>query len=172
MTGVLRPYRGSGDDWEQFWSKFTVLAEVSGWDTEAKMMARFPLFIDGPAFLVFSKMAEGDKKKKEKVQDLMMTSFSLSKADAYRAFQQRMLCVDETPDEYVVDLRCLLALAGHATPNDDKDAIVVEQLLSGLPKNYAKELRLSCARKEKTVSGCLELVRCGKEMETLMLARP
>ena len=55
LDGFLRPYRGSGDDWEQFWSKFSVLAEVSGWDTEAKMMARFPLFIEGPPFLVFSK---------------------------------------------------------------------------------------------------------------------
>ena len=63
--------------------------------------------------------------------------------------------MDETPDEYVADLPRLLALAGYATPNDDKDAIVVEQLLSGLPKNYAKELRLSCAGKEKTVFGCL-----------------
>ena len=163
LDGFLKPYRGSGDDWEQFWSKFTVLAEVSGWDTEAKMMARFPLFIEGPAFLVFSKMAEADKKKKEKVQELMLTPFSLSKADAYRAFQQRMLRVDETPDEYVVDLRRLLALAGYATPNDDKDAVVVEQLLSGLPKHYAKELRLSCAGKETTVSGCLELVRALRE---------
>ena len=41
--------------------------------------------------------------------------------------------------------------------------IVVEQLLSGLPTNYAKELRLSCAGKEKTVSGCLELVRALRE---------
>ena len=67
------------------------------------------------------------------------------------------------PDEYVTDLRCLLALAGYATANNDKDAIVVEQLLSGLPKNYAKELRLSFAGKEKTVSGCLELVRALRE---------
>ena len=163
LDGFLRPHRGSGDDWEQLWSKFTVLAEVSGWDTESKMMARFPLFIEGPAFLVFSKMAEGDKKKKEKVQELMLTSFSLSKADAYCAFQQRLLRVDETPDDYVADLRRLLALAGYATPNDDKDAIVVEQLLSGLPKHYAKELRLSCAGKEKTVSGCWELVRALRE---------
>ena len=84
-----------------------------------------------------------------------------------------MLRVDETPGEYVADLRRLLALAGYATPNDDKDAIVVEQLLSGLPKKYTKELRLSCAEKEKTVSGCWSsCVHCGKEMETLMLARP
>ena len=120
-----------------------------------------------------SKMAEGDKKKKEKVQELMLTSFSLSKTDAYRAFQQRMLRVDETPDENVVDLRRLLALAGYATPNDDKDAIVVEQLLSGLPKYYANELRLSCAGKEKlSLAVWSSCVHCGKEMETLMLARP
>ena len=67
--------------------KFTVLAEVSPCNTGAKIVARFPLFIEGPAFLVFSKMAKGDKKKKEKVQELMLTSFSLSKADVYRAFQ-------------------------------------------------------------------------------------
>ena len=30
------------------------------------MMARFPLFIQGPVFLVFAKMANGDKKKREK----------------------------------------------------------------------------------------------------------
>ena len=74
-----------------------------------------------------------------------------------------MLCVDETPDEYAADLRRLLALAGYATTNDDKDAIVVEQLLSDLLKNYAKELRLSCTGKEKTVSGGLELVRALRE---------
>ena len=45
-------------------------------------MARFPLFIEGPAFLVFSKTADGAKKKKDKVQELMMTSFRLSKAYA------------------------------------------------------------------------------------------
>ena len=70
-----------------------------------------------------------------------------------------MLRVDETPDEYVADLRRLLALAGFATPNNDKGAIVVAQLFSGLLKSYAKELCLSCAGKEKTVSGCLELRR-------------
>ena len=68
-----------GTTGSNFGQSFTVLAEVSGWDTEAKMIARFPLFIEGPAFLVFWKMAEGDKKKKEKVQELMLTSFSLSK---------------------------------------------------------------------------------------------
>ena len=65
----------------------------------------------------------------------MLTSFSLSKADAGRAFQRRMLRADETPDECVADLRRLLALAWYAMPNDDKDTIVVEQLFSGLPKN-------------------------------------
>ena len=111
---------------------------MSGWDTDAKMIAHFPSFIEGPAFLVFSKMAEGDKKKKEKAQELILTSFSLSKSDAYRAFQQRMLRVDETPDECVADLRRLLALAEYATPNDDKDTIVVEQLLSAW---FAEKLR-------------------------------
>ena len=118
-------------------------------------MSHFPLFLEGPAFLVFSKMPAEDKKKKEKVKDLIMVSFSLSKGDAYRAFQQRVLRLDETPDEYVADLRRLLTLAGYtATDEDkdtatdkDKDAIVVEQTLAGLPKNYAKELRLSFAGK-------------------------
>ena len=45
LDGFLRPYRGSGDDWDQFWSKFLVLADVSGWDTEEKAMSRFPLFL-------------------------------------------------------------------------------------------------------------------------------
>ena len=40
------------------------------------MMARFLLFIEGPAFFVFSGTADEDKKN---VQQLMLTSFSLSK---------------------------------------------------------------------------------------------
>ena len=71
--------------------------------------------------------------------------------------------MDETLDEYVADLQRLLALARYAPPNDDKDAIVVEELLSGLPKKYTNDLRLSCGGKEKTFSGSLELVHVLRE---------
>ena len=93
LDGFLRPYQGSGEDCDQFWSKYQAVAAVSGWDMEEKLMARFPLFLEGPAFLVFSKMP-GPDKKKEKVKDLMLTSFSLSKADTYCSFQYTVLYAD------------------------------------------------------------------------------
>ena len=63
----MRPYRSRGNDFEEFWSKFEVLAEVSGWDTDGKKMKRLPLFLEGEAFLVFSKMPGDDWKTRRRL---------------------------------------------------------------------------------------------------------
>lgn len=62
------------------------------------MMTRSPLFIKGVTFLIYWKMTAQDKKKKNKVNELMVKSFSMSKAEAYRNFKVQVLCVVETPD--------------------------------------------------------------------------
>ena len=48
-----------------------MLSDVNGWDTDAKRMQRLPLFLDGDALLVFSKMDTNDKKDQGKVSKLL-----------------------------------------------------------------------------------------------------
>ena len=46
-------FRGKGDNFETFWEKFLVLADLQKWDTDVKKMQHLPLFLDGDAFLSF-----------------------------------------------------------------------------------------------------------------------
>ena len=172
VDNFVRAYRGKGDDWEHFWGKFSVLAKIQGWDTAEKRMKNFPLFLDGDAFLVFTRMPADDQKDEEKVNEKMKMSFSLTKAQAYRAFTTRTLREDESTDAYVADLQRLASLAGHAA-DDDKDPLLIEQMVSGLPSAFAKELRLSMASKEHSVSGCLASIRAlgSAQSDSRLLAR-
>ena len=53
---LVQPYTGreGTEEWDDFWQKFLVLADISGWNS-SKRMARLPLFLKGDAFKVFSK---------------------------------------------------------------------------------------------------------------------
>ena len=145
LEGFVKPYRGKTDlSWDVFWSKFLVLAEVSGWDTAEKRMARLPLFLEGDAFLVFSRMQPADQKDQEKVAALMKKSFSVSKSEAFQCFTQRKLRLDESVDAFAADLRGLLALAGHKD-SEEKDAVVIEQNFGRYPSpSFAAGASLVC----------------------------
>ena len=99
-----------------------------------------PAVFEGDAFLVFSKMEASDKADKAKVASLMRKYFNVTPNQAYRQFKSRKLLVDETPEAYLADLRRMLALAGHADTGE-KDAVVIEQFVAGLPSEFQKELR-------------------------------
>ena len=151
LDGFLKPYSGKGDDFTEFWEKFLVLAELSGWDTDDKKLKRLPLFLVDDAFLVHSKMPSADKADKDKVVALLQKSFSVSPSEAYKQFTCRKFRSDETPESYVADLRRLLALAGHQDKGN-ADPVVIEQFVAGLPVDFAKELRLSSAGQALNVS--------------------
>ena len=157
LEDFVKPFKGKGDTWDLFSSKFSVLADVSGWDTEDKYMSRLPLFLEGDAFLVFTRMSDVDKKKKE-VQEVMVKSFSVVKDEAYGQFSRRKLKPDESPDAFVVELRRLLEASGHKVQND-KDSVLISQVLAGLPSNVYKQVWLAFAGKDMAISGCLEAVR-------------
>ena len=159
VDGFMKSFGGRRDEsFDDFWLKFSVLSDVNGWDTDAKRMQRLPLFLDGDALLVFSKMDTNDKKDQGKVSKLLKKSFTVSGGEAYKLFTSRKLLVDESPEAYVSDLQRLLTASGHKVTGD-KDAIVVEQLLTGLPFDYAKEIRLTSAGKELTVTDCVDKLR-------------
>ena len=152
-------YKGKTDlSWDVFWSKFLVLAEVSGWETARKRMARLPLFVEGDVFLVFSRMQPADQKDQEKIAALMKKSFSVSRSEAFQCFTQRKLRLDESVDAFAGDLRRLLTLAGHKD-GGEKDAVVIEQILAGIPVHLSQQVRLSVAGKELTVRNCTDAIR-------------
>eukprot|EP00117_Sycon_ciliatum_P035652 scpid56123/ scgid26977/ len=146
VDNFVKPFGGrAGQSWQQFWGKFLVLVNIQGWDSEEKLMKSFPLFLDGVALLVYSKMKEDDKK--------LFNMFS-----GYRAFVCRRLKVDDSADAYVADLQRLAGLSGHNVTGSE-DAMILEQLVYGLSPEFAREVRLSMASKKMTVRGCLDGVR-------------
>ena len=142
VNGFVLQFRGRGDNFEQFWDKFMVLAAVQKWDSDEKKMDHLPLFLDGDTFLVYTRMLDTDKKKPTEVKKRMEQAFSVVKAQAYK-FTSHTLRIDESPDAYAADLLRLLKLSGHAVADDDadKDPVVVEQLLAGLPLEFARQQR-------------------------------
>ena len=120
-------------------------------------MKFLPLFLKGDAFLVLSRLADGDKKKTNNVKAKLEKVFGVSKAQACKLFMARRLRQDESVTTYAADLERLAALAGHSVTADD--AIVVEQLITGLPGDFAHQVRLSFAGEDIKMSALIEKVR-------------
>ncbi|XP_065182544.1 uncharacterized protein LOC135813373 [Sycon ciliatum] len=154
----LRAFRGKGEDFGTWWLKFLALADISGWDDDAKKTKYIPLFLDGDAFLVFSRMADADKKKVDEVKAKLSSAFAVTPSQAYGKFVNRKLKVDESVDAYVADLQRLLALSGHAA-GSDTDSVVIEQFIAGLGAEFARSVRMSMAGKTLKISECAEQVR-------------
>ena len=159
LDSFLKPFRGRGDNFQTFWSKFLVLADANGWDTGEKKMAKLPLLLDGAAYTVVDQLSADDKKDPAKVKEALETAFSPSPAEAYHLFVARRLLLDEPVDAYVADLRRLLELSKHAISGDGKDPVLIEQFLSGLPTEVGKTLRLAHAADPHTISQLVSKAR-------------
>ena len=92
------------------------------------MLLHLPLFLDGDAFLVFSKMADDDRKTMKDVEAKFREAFSCTPEAAYTQFVRRRLKPDEFVDAYVADLQRLLTLTGHQS--SDVNPVDVEQFIA------------------------------------------
>ena len=142
VDSFVRPFSGaSGEDFQEFWGKFVVLCNTQKWTSDAEQVQFLSLFLEGDAFLVFSRLADGDKRKTNNVKAKLEEAFFVSKAQACKLFTARRLRQDESVTTYAADLERLAVLAGHSVTADD--AIVVEQLITGLPGDFSHQVRLS-----------------------------
>ena len=155
LDGYVRPYRGGQDDLDSFWAKFQVVAVLQKWDTGEKRMANLPLFLDGEAFTVYNEMSASDRKDPDKVKGKFQQAFGMTVAQAYSRFTKRLMRADESIDNYAADLKRLLSASGQVA--DDSNPVLIEQFISGLPRDFARELRMNGTR--STVSDCVEYVR-------------
>ncbi|XP_065190928.1 uncharacterized protein LOC135821857 [Sycon ciliatum] len=165
---LVQPFSGKdGEDLEEFWAKFLVLATAKEWSDEDARMQHLPLYLQGDAFRVFSRMAESDKSKQAEVKKVLVSAFSVTPSRAYDLFKRRCLRVDESVDAYVADLQRYAALSGHKPGGTaSKDPIVIEQLIAGLQPEFGRQLRMSLAGQELTIPACLERVRALRASET------
>ena len=62
---------------------------------------------------------------------------------------------DESIDNYAADLKRLLSASGQVA--DDSNPVLIEQFISGLPRDFARELGMNGTH--STVSDCVEYVR-------------
>ena len=159
LDGFLKPYRGKEDDLEAFWSKFMVLAKVNKWNDDETKMTHLPLMLDRGAYLVFDALSDTDKKDAGAVKSALTAAFAPSAAESYRAFTSRSLRGGESVDAYVADLKRMLTASGHKLAVDDKDPMLVEQLIRGLPRDYAREIRIQCSSADKTISEIVQRIR-------------
>ena len=76
FDGLDEPYTGheGTEEWDDFWQKFLVLADISGWNS-SKRMARLPLFLKGDAFRVFSTLPGSLKADESQLPDVMRRLF-------------------------------------------------------------------------------------------------
>ena len=86
----------SSEDFDVFWQKFSVLAKIQKRSDDVAMLLHLPLFLEGDAFLVFSKMADDDRKTMKEVEAKFRKAFSCTPAAAYRRFVGRRLKPDDS----------------------------------------------------------------------------
>ena len=159
LDGFLKPYRGKEDDLEAFWSKFLVLANANEWDNDDKKAKYLPLLLDKAAYTVYDALDDGKKKKPDDVKSALEEAFAPSAAEAYRSFTGRGMRSAETVDAYVADLKRLLSLSGHKISGDDKDPLLAEQVIRGLPRDFAREIRIQNSSNALTISDIVKRVR-------------
>ena len=157
-AGFVKPF-GGGDGFQEFWQKFQVLCRVKQWNSVQKRMDRLPLFLEGEAFLVWSGISRSDQLDEDVVQVTLSSAFLVTPATAYRSFVTQYLRPDEAVEAFVADLRRFAQVTGHRSGDPDKDPMVVEQMVAGLPVAFKKEIRMGLAGQELTVSAISEKVR-------------
>ncbi|XP_065189499.1 uncharacterized protein LOC135820118 [Sycon ciliatum] len=157
FDSYLKQYRGARDDFDVFWRKFMVAAQLQQWTTEEKRMAQLPLFLDGDAFLVWDELSDEDKKKENSVKQRLRDAFTLSTGQAYGQFVTRTLGRSESVDAYAADLRRLLIAAGHKVEADGKSPMLIEQFIRGLPSTEANQLTSN--GDTSSIGACVAYVR-------------
>ena len=146
VDGVLRPFRGSADELEEFWKKFQVVAKILKWTTGKDRMAHLPLYLSGDAFSVWSELSEVDQEDEAKVKACLQKSFSMLPGEAYAKFGRRRKQADESIEAYLADLQRLLRMAGHKIAAMAKTPCCSSSFCSACPPmHYAGQLRLSIA---------------------------
>jgi hypothetical protein len=132
ISDVVQPFNGEGDV-TQWLDKLYLVAKLRKIENVETVL---PLFLEGPAFAVYSEMKEEDKKDLTSIGAILKEAFGLNGFLAYEELTSRSWRTGEPVDVYLAELRRLAKLAGVET-----DAILKRAFVVGLPTAASREMR-------------------------------
>lgn len=133
ITDVVSKYNGDGD-FAEWWRRFEAICKLQSLSV-ADRATLVPLMLLGPAFLVYDKIADGDRGDLVTVKKKLMSAFSISRYAAWEQLQNRKLQSGENVDSFFADLQRLSELAGI-------DNAASLAFVAGLPENVSQQLRM------------------------------
>ena len=124
----------NGDEDVSTWlEKFELVANLRKME---KLEEVLPLFLEGPAFAVYSQMDTRDKKDATKIRAALLAAFAISPFQAYEEFRSRTCSEGESADVYLSELRRLANLAGIVD-----EAVLRCAFVTGLPRTVSAQLQ-------------------------------
>lgn len=133
LTDLIGKYTGEGDFLQ--WCKR--LEMVCGLKKETELHLILPLFLDGPAFAVYSQLDDLYQTDYGYIKGELAKAFCASPFVAYEQLVKRKLRTNETPDVYLADMRRLLQLVGY--PEAPVDLLRCS-FVAGLPQRVKEQL--------------------------------
>ena len=145
----MRPFSGKGDV-VQWLKKLEMVADLRG---IIDLQNVLPLFLEGPAFAVFSEMDDKNKKDLTAVKKALTDAFAMNAFLAYEQLVSRKWN-NEPVDVYLSDLRRLAKLA-----QVESDSLLRRAFVVGLPAVISRDLRAQAKIDGMSLSSLVERAR-------------
>ena len=159
LTDVVKTFTGSGEEDIVTWiERLEIVAELQEIEDLAPVI---PLFLEGPAYDVFTQLPKEERSNEKKVKERLIAAFGMSPSEAYSTFKARALQSGEAPDGFLADLRRLARTICSGGDEDTIEQFVVCQFVDGLPEPTRSQLRALKSGGDWELQGALE---CAKSM--------
>jgi hypothetical protein len=141
-TSVALPETFSDGDIVLWLRKFELCSTANDWkDTD--MLKRLPTLLSGKAFAVFERLAAEVKADYKTLTKALTTAFggdTTGKHLAMMAFRSRTRKPDEDIQVFAYNLEALLRRAMPKIENGDRDVLLQQQFIEGVPIELKREL--------------------------------
>ena len=129
LSDVLRPFDGSNADIVQWLEKIKMVAKLRGVDDLATIV---PLFLEGPAYAVFSELSEESKNKYDDIKSVLESAFSISPFKSYEMLIAKKW-KGEPVDVYMSEVRRLAKIVGI-----EGGTLLLRAFVAGMPADISK----------------------------------
>ncbi|CAB4004135.1 zf-CCHC domain containing [Paramuricea clavata] len=141
-TSVALPETFSDGDIVLWLRKFELCSTANDWkDTD--MLKRLPTLLSGKAFAVFERLAAEAKEDYKTLTKALTAAFggdTTGKHLAMMAFRSRTRKPDEDIQVFAYNLEALLRRAMPKIENGDRDVLLQQQFIEGVPTELKREL--------------------------------
>ena len=137
LTDVITKFNGEED--VAAW--LDRLELVAGLQKVDNLTAVIPMFLEGPAYDVYSQLSVEDKRSLTQLKKQLKEAFGVTLTQAFAAFKTRTLVSGEAPDAFLAELRRLARTVCADGDEGTVDQFVACQFVDGLPELTHSQLR-------------------------------